>query len=68
MTTRYTISIHCDNCGEWVESAPVPKPSGVSGTLVKQLKRQGWSRVTNAAFQDLCPVCLKKSQVGELKK
>ena len=67
MTTQYTISIHCDNCGEWVEAAPVRKPSGVAGTLAKQLKRQGWSRVTNSQYTDLCPVCLKKSQVGQLK-
>lgn len=68
MTTRYTVSIHCDRCGDWVEAAPVTKTSGVAGTLAKQLKRSGWSRVTNSAFMDLCPTCLKVSHVGGLKE
>jgi hypothetical protein len=66
MTTLYTVSIHCDNCGEWVEAAPSKQPKGVS-LLAKQLKKEGWSRVTNSMYQDLCPTCLKKSHKGELK-
>ena len=61
MTTRYTISIHCDRCGEWQEAPSVQKPSGIATNLAKHLKRQGWSRVTNSQFTDLCPDCLKDS-------
>ena len=62
MTTRYTVSIHCDRCAEWVEAAPVTKTACVAATLVKQLKRQGWSRVTNSQYTDLCQECLEESR------
>ena len=65
MTTLY-VSIHCDNCGEWVNAAPSKKPQGV-GLLTAKLKKEGWSRVNNSMYQDLCPICLKKSHKGELK-
>lgn len=68
MTTLYTVTIHCDNCGEWCEAPPVRSIVGVTSKLVKQLKRDGWSRVTHSVFTDLCPTCLEKSRKGNLNE
>lgn len=62
MTTEYAVRIHCDRCADWVEAAPSPKASGAARTLVKHLKKKGWSRSTNSFYTDLCPACLAEER------